>query len=80
MSSTQLVYWQAPCPPKLCRRFPDIRSAVMPKQRAAALYMVGSLAQFDEVEDDEIDELEQVPVRYRGRVMAAPIGALRPVL
>ncbi|MGW6699647.1 hypothetical protein [Nocardia sp. NPDC055049] len=78
---SQLVYFQVPAPPpRACHPFADIRSAVPPpvkRPRLAAI--VGEVAQFDECEDD-IDETTQVPVRYRGRVMAAPLHAIRPVL
>ncbi|WP_433660801.1 hypothetical protein ACQPW1_00480 [Nocardia sp. CA-128927] len=80
MSKQQLVYFQVPeTPGPRCRPFSPLRSAVLPRG-AAARVLVGAVAQFDEVEDDEIDEATQVPVRYRGRVMAAPLHAIRPVL
>ncbi|WP_029931086.1 hypothetical protein [Nocardia otitidiscaviarum] len=76
---SQLVYFRIPeRPGPRCRALADIRSVVLPRAAAARL-LVGSVAQFDECED-EIDEATQVPVRYRGRVMAAPLAAIRPVL
>ncbi|WP_028477914.1 hypothetical protein [Nocardia sp. CNY236] len=78
--SAQLVYFQIPQqPPGSCRPFIELRSAVPAPVSAAARCLVGECAQFDECEDD-IDEATQVPVRYRGRVMAAPLHAIRPVL
>lgn len=78
--SQQLVYFQIPTPhPGPCRPFVELRSAVPPPMSAAARMLVGEIAQFDESEDD-VDELTQAPVRYRGRVMAAPLHAIRPVL
>ncbi|WP_280451537.1 hypothetical protein [Nocardia cyriacigeorgica] len=78
--SAQLVYFQVPQhPPGPCRAFAELRSAVPPPVSAAAHCLVGEVAQFDECEDD-VDEATQVPVRYRGRVMAAPLHAIRPVL
>ncbi|WP_162240302.1 hypothetical protein [Nocardia arizonensis] len=78
---SQLVYFHIPAKrPGPCRRpFAELRSAVPPPIAAAARCLVGEVAQFDECEDD-IDEATQVPVRYRGRVMAAPLQAARPVL
>ena len=77
---SQLVYFRIPAnPPARCQRFTELRSAVPPPTAAAARCLVGVVAQFDECED-EIDEATQVPVRYRGRVMAAPIAMIRPVL
>ncbi|MEU0871658.1 hypothetical protein [Nocardia brasiliensis] len=77
---SQLVYFRVPAPqPDRCNRFSDLRSAVPPPTAAAARLLVGEVAQFDDCEDD-IDEATQVPVRYRGRVMAAPLAAIRPVL
>ena len=77
---SQLVYFQVPTPrPGPCRKFAELRSAVPPPSTiAAARCLVGSIAQFDECEDD-IDETTQAPVRYKGRVMAAPLHALRLV-
>lgn len=40
--------------------------------------LFGEVAQYDECEED-IDPETQVPVRCRGRVMAAPVAALRAV-
>ncbi|WP_433592324.1 hypothetical protein [Nocardia sp. CA-145437] len=77
---SQLVYFRIPPrAPDRCRPFSALRSAVPPPGAAAARCLVGEVAQFDECED-EIDEATQVPVRYRGRVMAAPLAAIRPVL
>lgn len=77
---SQLVYFRVPAkPPGPCDRFSELRSAIPPPIAAAARLLVGEVAQFDECEDD-IDETTQVPVRYRGRVMAAPLNAIRPVL
>lgn len=76
----QLVYFQVPQePPGPCREFVELRSAVPPPVSAAARCLVGEVAQFDECEDD-VDPYSQVPVRYRGRVMAAPLSQIRPVL
>ncbi len=78
--SAQLVYFQVPQdPPGVCRAFVELRSAVPPPVSAAARCLVGEVAQFDECED-EVDPYSQVPVRYRGRVMAAPLNRIRPVL
>jgi len=77
---SQLVYFRIPADrPGACRPYVELRSAVPPPVAAAARCLVGEVAQFDECEDD-IDEVTQVPVRYRGRVMAAPLHAIRPVL
>ncbi|WP_378735539.1 hypothetical protein [Nocardia brasiliensis] len=78
--SQQLVYFQIrQQAPGLCRPFVELRSAVPPPVSATARCLVGEVAQFDECEDD-VEEDTQVPVRYRGRVMAAPLHAIRPVL
>ncbi|WP_039818366.1 hypothetical protein, partial [Nocardia otitidiscaviarum] len=62
-----------------CEPLPySVRSSVRPRP-AAARVLVGEVAQFDECED-EINEATQVPVRYHGRIMAAPLAAIRPVL
>lgn len=78
---SQLVYFQIPAPPqRACHPFTDIRSAVPPPvKRPRMAISVGEVAQFDECED-ECDEMSQVPVRYRGRVVAAPLDAIRPIL
>jgi len=77
---SQLVYFHIP-PNRSgpCQPYAELRSAVPPPVAAAARTLVGEVAQFDECEDD-IDEATQVPVRYRGRVMAAPLHAIRPIL
>ncbi|WP_280441189.1 hypothetical protein [Nocardia brasiliensis] len=79
MPDSQLVYFQVPHKRGAhCRPSSVIRSAVLARG-AAVRVLVGALAQYDECED-ECDPDSQVPVRYRGRVMAAPLHAIRPVL
>ncbi|WP_433658022.1 hypothetical protein ACQPW1_39670 [Nocardia sp. CA-128927] len=75
----QLVYFQIPAKRRpACSSF-AVGGVIDRPRHLAMRLLVGELAQFDEVED-EIDEATQVPVRYRGRVMAAPLHAIRPVL
>lgn len=78
---SQLVYFHIPAPPRrLCRPLAEIRSAVPPPlMRTTTRVSVGEIAQYDECEDD-CDPYTQVPVRYRGRVAAAPLAQIRPVL
>lgn len=79
---SQLVYVQVPTARPRCTGEPiavDFGGALDRDERVPTAVMVGEVAQFDECEDD-VDEATQVPVRYRGHVMAAPLHAIRPVL
>ncbi|WP_280442223.1 hypothetical protein [Nocardia brasiliensis] len=76
---SQLVYFQIPAQRRqACAAFANGGVIDRPRHITTRV-LVGELAQFDECED-EVDPDSQVPVRYRGRVMAAPLHAIRPVL
>lgn len=79
---SQLVYFQIPAKSSRCTGAPRFANGgVLDRTpRLDIRWLIGEVAQFDECEDTDIDECSQVPVRYRGRVMAAPLAVIRPVL
>ncbi|MGW5377432.1 hypothetical protein ACWESM_18500 [Nocardia sp. NPDC003999] len=79
---SQLVYAQVPTDRPRCTGDPiavDLGGALDRDARMLWVVMIGEIAQYDECED-ECDPYTHVPVRYRGRVAAAPLAQIRPVL
>ncbi|MFD3748322.1 hypothetical protein [Nocardia sp. NPDC058633] len=79
---SQFVYVHIPAASPKCRGKPvdlGYGGAIDRTPRMALRLIVGEVAQYDECED-ECDETSHVPVRYRGRVAAAPLRAIRPIL